>query len=230
MSEPKRILIVSPHADDETLGVGGTIARLAAEGHEVTVAVLTGHGEDEAHPLWEPGVWEEIRREAREAYDILGVDRVLFREIPAVRVAEQPLWKVNRIAAEILEEVRPEVLFVPFQYDLHQDHRSLFHAFSVAWRPSSEVGRVVREIYCYETVSETHWNFPNVEPGFLPNVWMEISDTLEIKLRALACFESQVRPAPDARSLEAVQALAVWRGSQAGMKAAEAFVLVRRLF
>jgi len=223
------VLVVSPHADDETLGVGGTLARLAAEGHRTTVAVLTGHGDDGPHPLWNREFWTTIRGEARKAYEILGVGDVIFREIPAVQVAEQPPWKVNQIALRILEEVRPDVLFVPFQFDLHQDHRTLFQAFSVAWRPNSAVGRGIREIYCYETVSETHWNFPNVEPAFTPNVWMDISGTLETKIQALSCFESQIRPAPEARSVEAVRALAVWRGSQVGMGAAEAFVLVRRL-
>lgn len=224
-----KVLVVAPHADDETLGAGGTIARLAGEGHDVVVAVLTGFGEREPHPLWDREYWDVIRGEARRAYEVLGVSEVLFREIPAARVAEEPPWRLNEATREIVESVRPELLFVPFQYDLHMDHRHLFHSFSVAWRPVSDAGRGIREIYCYETVSETHWNFPNVEPGFLPNTWIDVSATLETKLAALACFESQMQPAPASRSLEAVRALAVWRGSQMGMAAAEAFVLVRRL-
>ena len=109
------------------------------------------------------------------------------------------------------------------------DYRDVFYSLSVAWRPSSAVGRKIRDIYCYEVQSETHWNIPYVEPGFLPSMWMDIGDTLEVKLEALACYKSQIRPAPDSRSVEAVRALAIWRGSQMGLPAAEAFVTVRSL-
>lgn len=221
-----KILVIAPHADDETLGMGGALARFAAEGHEVTVAVLTGHGGGE-HPLWPPSVWETVRREARRAMSVLGVERLLFEEIPAAQVAEEPVWKLNKVTLELVERVRPESLYVPFPFDLHKDHREIFHSLSVAWRPSSEAGRGIRSIYCYETQSETHWNIPYVEAGFLPNCWVDISATLETKLKAAACYESQMRPAPDARSIEALRALAVWRGSQVGVAAAEGFVAVR---
>jgi LmbE family N-acetylglucosaminyl deacetylase len=228
-SGPRRVLVIAPHADDETIGLGGTIARHAGEGDEVTVAVVTGHGNDGPHPLWPASVWDAVRGEAREACRILAVKALLFEEVPAVLVADQPVWKLNRVTGGIVERVKPDVLYVPFPFDLHKDHREVFHSLSVAWRSSSATGRGIREIYCYEVQSETHWNVPYVEPGFLPSRWVDISDTLDAKLKALACYRTQVRPLPDARSLEAVRALAVWRGSQVGMSAAEAFVTVRTL-
>jgi LmbE family N-acetylglucosaminyl deacetylase len=223
-----RILVIAPHADDETIGVGGTIARRVHEGHEVHVAVITGHG-DQPHPLWPRDVWDRVRAEARRAMDILGVASLTFDEVPAALVAQEAGWKLNRTIGEIVERVRPEVLYVPFLFDLHKDHREIFHAASVAWRSSSELGRAIRSVFCYEVASETHWNAPYVEAGFLPNTWVDISGYLDAKLRALACYESQVRPAPDARSLDALRALAVWRGSQQGFAAAEAFVAIRLL-
>ena len=225
-----KVLVISPHADDETIGMGGTIARFASEGHDVIVAVMTGHGEEEPHPLWHRSTWDTIRGEAREAYRVLGVKQVIFEEIPAVTVADQPVWKLNDTTARVIETIGPDVLYVPFPLDLHKDHREIFHSFSVAWRPCTESGRKIREIYAYETLSETHWNVPYVEGGFLPNVWVDISKYLEQKLEAVKCFASQIRESPDPRSLEAVRALAVWRGSQMGMKAAEAFVMVRRIW
>lgn len=223
-----RVLVVAPHADDETLGMGGTIARHAAAGDRVTVAVVTGHG-DEPHPLWPASLWDRIRAEARAAAAVLGVAELVFEEVPAALVAEQPRWKLNATTGAIVERVRPEILYVPFPFDLHADHRAVFHSLSVAWRPSSSVGRAIREVHCYEVQSETHWNVPYLEPGFLPTMWVDIAETLETKLRALACYESQLRQSPDARSLDAVRALAAWRGSQMSMAAAEAFVTVRRL-
>jgi LmbE family N-acetylglucosaminyl deacetylase len=118
-------------------------------------------------------------------------------------------------------------MYVPFPFDLHKDHREIFHSFSVAWRPSSTVGVGVREVYAYEVLSETHWNIPYVEAGFLPNVWVDISEHLDTKLEAMKCFKSQMFQAPHARSIEVAQALALFRGSQAGMQAAEAFVAIR---
>ncbi len=224
-----RVLVVAPHADDETLGMGGTIARLVDEGHEVTVAVLTGHGDDEPHPLWPREQWDIVRAEARKAMDVLGVERLLFEEIPAVAVADQPVWKLNAVTGKVVLECSPEALYVPFPFDLHKDHRELFHSLSVAWRPSSAVGRAIREVHCYEVQSETHWNIPGVEPGFLPNHWVDITASLERKLEAAACYESQMRDFPDARSADALEALARWRGAQVGVRAAEAFVTVRLL-
>jgi N-acetylglucosamine malate deacetylase 1 len=224
-----RILVIAPHADDETIGMGGTIARYAREGHEVVVAVVTGHGDDGPHPLWPRDVWDRVRAEARRACETLGVVELVFDEVPAALVADQPLWKLNQVTGAIIERVQPDALFVPFPFDLHRDHRDVFHSVSVAWRSSSAAGRKIRDIHCYEVQSETHWNIPYVEAGFLPTMWMDISDTLEVKLEALSCYRSQVRPAPDARSLEAVRALAVWRGSQMAMHAAESFVTVRTL-
>lgn len=224
-----KVLVVAPHADDETLGAGGTIARLASEGHHVTVAVMTGHGEDEAHPLWPRSVWDTVRGEAREAMAVLGVKELLFRDVPAALVADIPVYKLNKEAVAVTEQVKPDVLLLPFLWDLHKDHREVFHAFSVAWRVASETGRRIREVWAYETLSETHWNAATLEPGFLPNVHVDVSAHLETKIRALGCYESQMQKPPATRSLEAARAQAVWRGAQIGVAAAEAFVLVRRL-
>lgn len=222
------VLVVAPHADDETIGAGGTIARLAEEGHQITVAIMTGHGESGPHPIFSREVFDGIRAEAARAHEVLGVAKTILREIPSVMVADQPLWQLNGIVNEVFEEVQPDVVFVPFQYDLHEDHRRLFAACSVAWRPSSQTGRDIRAVYAYETPSETHWNFHNVEPGFLPNTWLDITDHLQTKLEALRCFESQIDAFPSARSIEALEALARFRGSQMHMEAAEAFVMVRQ--
>jgi LmbE family N-acetylglucosaminyl deacetylase len=228
MVSSRRILVIAPHADDETLGVGGTIARRVAEGHEVHVAVVTGHG-PEPHPLWPRAVWDTVRAEAREAMNVLGVKELHFEELPAAMVADQPMWQLNRVVGGLVDKIKPDVLYVPFLFDLHKDHREIFHASSVAWRTSSATGRAIREVYCYEVQSETHWSAPYLEASFTPNVWVDISSQLDTKLRALACYASQVRPAPDARSIEAVRALAVWRGAQQAMTAAEAFVAIRLL-
>jgi N-acetylglucosamine malate deacetylase 1 len=222
------ILVVAPHADDETIGMGGTIARFAQQGNDVTVAVLTGHGKDQPHPLWPAETWDTVRSECTEACRMLGASKIIFEEVPAVCVADEPVWRLNKVTHSIVERVQPEMLFIPFLNDLHPDHRQCFHSFSVAWRPYLPLGKRIREVYTYETLSETHLNFPYVEQGFSPNTWVDISAFVETKIGAMECYRSQIQPHPSARSLEAAKALAVWRGSQIGVPAAEAFVLVRR--
>lgn len=224
-----RILVIAPHADDECLGAGGVMSRYVTEGHHVAVAVLTGPGEGE-HPVFPRAAWDTVRSECREAIELLGVQELLFENIPAALITEYPLHQLNATVDKIVRDVQAELLFLPFLYDLHRDHREIFHAFSVAWRPHTRHGRNLREIYCYETQSETHSNFPYVEAGFLPNCWFDISgEPLTKKLAALRCYQSQMQPAPHSRSLTAIEALATWRGSQMNVAAAEAFVLVRKL-
>jgi len=223
-----KVLILAPHADDETLGCGGVIARFVDEGHDVTVGVVTGPGVGD-HPDYPQHVFDEIRSELREAMRVLGVSNILFGAVPTVMAADLPRRQLNAEILRMIDEVQPEILFVPFALDLHSDHREIFHAASIAWRPYLERGRAIREVYCYEVPTETHLNIPYVEQAFVPNVWFDISDQIERKLEAFACFKSQAQPAPLPRSTEALRALATWRGSQIGAQAAEAFVLVRML-
>ena len=225
-----KILVLSPHADDEVLGVGGTIARLSNEGHEVLVAILTGHGE-KPHPIWKRSLWEEVRSEALAAHKKLGVKETVFREIPAAQVADQPKYRINQIVGEVIQSTKPDKLFIPFLYDLHFDHREIVHAASVAWRPTEKAGKNIKEIYMYETLSETHWNLCQQEGGFLPNSYFDISgEYLKRKIEALSLYKSQLHDFPNARSLEGVEALAKFRGCLAGIPAAEAFVMVRKIY
>ncbi len=224
----KILLVISPHADDETLGMGGTIAKRVKEGHEIYVAIMTGHGKGK-HPLWPKKAWTIVRSEAKKAHEVLGVSKTLFFELPAVLLPDQPLYKINEVVFNVIKEVEPDILYVPFLFDLHRDHRELVYACNVAWRPVTPLGRKIREIYMYETLSETHWNIQPQEAGFCPNTWVDISDFLEMKIKALQCYESQIREFPDVRSLDAVRALATWRGATVGLSAAEAFILVRKI-
>ena len=109
---------------------------------------------------------------------------------------------------------------MPFCGDRHEDHRQVFDACMVALRPSVKC-KYVKRILCYETVSETHWSAPYIEPCFEPQFWVDISSHLSTKLEAMRVYKSQLRQEPDSRSLEAISSLAKWRGSIVGMAAAE---------
>ncbi len=217
------VLVFAPHPDDEVLGCGGTLHRLAAEGHTVCVAIVTKGWA----PLFPEPQVTQVRREADAAAKILGT-RLRFMDLPVTRLHELPRAELNAAFDRVVAEQRPDWVLLPHPGDRHADHRQCFEAAMVALRPVA--GRPTpRRILCYETVSETHWAAPNVEPEFAPHVHLDISGDLEAKLAAMRAYASQVRPAPDARALEAVRALAVWRGSVVGLAAAEAFMLVREI-
>lgn len=221
-----KALVLAPHADDEVLGMGGTIARFADEGKQVVVAILTGHGKYK-HPLWEPELWDRIRQEAKQSCAGLGVSDVIFRELPAACLDHVPAWEINRIVSDVLREVQPEEVYIPFCHDLHQDHQAIAYAATVACRPYLGVGRQVKRVLAYETLSETHLAPPYLAPAFQPNVFIDISSYLDKKIEAMRAYESQLQADHLPRSIEALRALARFRGTHIGVEAAESFVLLR---
>lgn len=217
------ILVVAPHPDDEVLGVGGTIASLASEGRDVHVVIVT-HGDPSMFP---PEFIEQGRGEARRAHESLGVRRTVFLDgFPAALLDTVPQASLNAAIKDIVDAVRPELLFVPFQGDLHADHRRICEAALVASRPNG-AGGPVRGILAYETLSETNWNPASMTGGFAPNLYVDISLFLDSKLRAMGMYESQLKEFPHERSLGALESLARTRGATVGCEAAEAFVLLR---
>lgn len=216
-----RILIVAPHPDDETLGAGGIAAKSAANGHEVTVLTVSGH----MPPLYPAAVYEQTVREAKAAYEILGVAHHHWLDIPATFIGNEPVHVLNSRIGTVVQDVEPHVVLSPFP-DRHIDHRLIFDSVMVSTRPVG-VGRSIELLAAYETLSETHWNAPHIEPNFIHNWTVDISDFIEQKLRALGCYESQVPEFPGSRSVEAVESLAKFRGTQAGFAYGESFQIVR---
>lgn len=220
------ILVIAPHADDETLGMGGTIAKMAAEGRDVVVAVMTGPGE-EPHPIWQASSWEGIHAEARKAAGLLGVKDLIFENLPAVCVPDRPVHEVNDVLGKLISSVDPEELYLPYYHDLHRDHSVIAYAALVHARAYRDAGRGIRLLAMYETPTETHLFPPQLTPAFAPSLWVDISETLETKLAAWNCYGSQHHEGATPRSPDAVRALAVSRGAEIGVAAAEAFVLLR---
>jgi N-acetylglucosamine malate deacetylase 1 len=220
--ETGRLLVVAPHLDDEVLGAGGTIARLSDAGAEVVVAVVTRG----APPLFSDESEVTIREEARAAHKLLGVDRTLFLDYPAAQLDGVPHHVMNRSLAELIREVAPDTLMLPFVGDIHLDHQLTFLSSMVAARPLSL--EFPKRVLCYETVSETNWHAP-FAPKFVPNVYVDISAQLYRKLEAMSLYGSQQRDFPHERSLAALRALAIFRGTTVYREAAEAFMLVRQV-
>jgi N-acetylglucosamine malate deacetylase 1 len=218
-----RLLVIAPHPDDEVLGCGGTIARMAAQGAEVHVAVVTRG----SPPAFTEEMTERVRSEAKAAHACLGVQQTHWLDLPAAQIAETPHATLNRALLTLLRDVVPDTLLVPFVGDVHMDHQLIFLSSLVAARPTQS--QYPRTIMAYETVSETNWNAPYVTPSFVPNVFIDIASTLERKLEAASMFASQIRDFPHERSIETLRALAIVRGTAVHLKAAEAFVVLRNV-
>ena len=216
-----KTLVIAPHPDDEVLGAGGTIARLADAGQDVHVAVVTS-GQP---PAYSQESVAQVRSEAKRAHDLLGVRETHWLDLPAAQLSETAHADLNAAIDGIVQQVAPDTLLVPFAGDIHIDHQLIFLSSMVAVRPTRPA--YPKMILAYETLSETHWNAPYLTPGFLPNVFVEIEDWLSRKLDAMVAFSSQLRAAPHERSLEALRALATLRGANIHSPAAESFVLVR---
>lgn len=221
LSETGPVLIVAPHPDDEVLGCGGTIARLADAGAEIHIAIATAG----RAPRFSDEQAASVQAEARAAHDALGVAQTHWLGAPAAELDSFPHADLNRAIGGLVTELAPTTIFAPHPGDIHLDHQLSFLSTLVASRPHQD--SYPRRIFAYETLSETNWNAPYLTPGFHPQLFVDISDTLERKLDAFALFASQQRPAPHERSVAALRALATLRGATIHRPAAEAFVAVR---
>ena len=136
-----------------------------------------------------------------------------------------PRHELNGALLKVMEEVQPDQVYIPHAGDMQKDHQLVAEACMVALRPKYDWP--VRCILSYETLSETGWNTPTPQNEFIPMVYEDISAYLDGKLAALSCYASQLSDFPQARSLEAVKVLAQYRGAMMGLRAAEAFMLIR---
>jgi LmbE family N-acetylglucosaminyl deacetylase len=227
MPAPSSILVVAAHPDDEILGCGGTMARLAREGHEVRIAILAegmssryAHREDA-----DPRQLQHLHARAQQAADKVGAQEVVLCKLPDNRLDTLPLLDVVKLVEELITRFRPEVIYTHHPGDLNVDHGVVHRAVLTATRPVA--GQCVKEIYAFEVPSSTEWAFQRLEPLFRPNVFVDIAETLETKIEALACYDTEARKFPHPRSAEALRAIATRWGSVAGLPAVEAFELIR---
>ncbi|PKG31515.1 PIG-L deacetylase family protein [Methanoregula sp.] len=214
------VLVIAPHPDDEVLGCGGTIYRLAQEGNNVALCIVT----KPYPPDWSEAYIQKKHIEIEQSNKKLGISRMIPLGFPTVKLDTVPQKDLNDALSEIIRDVRPDLVFIPHNGDLNKDHRIVHEAALVATRPLSSP---VKKILSYETLSETEWG--RTLARFLPGVYFDITDYREMKLDAMKLFETELRLPPHPRSAELIAALATKRGSEIGVKYAEAFMLVREI-
>jgi LmbE family N-acetylglucosaminyl deacetylase len=221
------VLVIAAHPDDEILGCGGTMTRLAREGHDVSIAILA-EGMSSRYARREDADQRQLKHlhaNAQQAADKVGARELVLCKLPDNRLDTIPLLDVIKTVEELIIRFRPEIVYTHHPGDLNVDHGVVHRAVLTATRPTSVQG--VREVYAFEVPSSTEWAFQRLKPSFNPNVFEDITATLETKIEALTCYDTETREFPHPRSPEALRAIATRWGSVAGLHAAEAFELVR---
>ena len=222
------ILILAAHPDDEVLGCGGTIAKLADKGAIIHVAFLADGVFSRAVDQVKMQEDLRIRRvAAQKACDILGIKSVFFGDFPDNRMDTVALLDITKGLENLIAKYKPEVVFTHHAGDVNIDHRCMHQAAVTACRPQRS--HPVKTLLCFEVPSSTEWQLPGSAPVFAPNWYVDISDTLDRKFAALDAYAAEMRAWPHPRSQQAVEHLARWRGATVGVNAAEAFMLGRQL-
>lgn len=216
-----KTIAVAPHPDDEVLGLGGTLLRRIAEGGAVAWLVVTGIS---ANAGWPKDKVKQRAAEMAQVSRIFNFDEVYTLDFPTTRLDSVPVGDLVAQISATFKSFEPDEIFVPHPSDVHTDHRIVFDAVAscTKWFRAPFVKRVL----AYETLSETEFSL-GVAPSFRPNVFVDIGEYLEEKLRAMDVYQSELGDFPFPRSHEAIRALATLRGATSGFRAAEAFELLR---
>lgn len=224
----KKILVFAAHPDDELLGLGGTIRRLVNEGVEARAVIMAEGITSRASTREEADKdeLEKLKEDAKQASEIIGYSGIDFCGLPDNRMDGLDLLSVIKLVSNYVEKYKPDTIFTHHHGDLNIDHRITCEAVLTACRPVGNYD--VKRIYAFETPSSTEWNY-NYTESFNPNVYFDISDTLEAKIKGMGCYKSESAKYPHPRSPESLSALAQHRGSNVGMKYAEAFMLLREV-
>jgi LmbE family N-acetylglucosaminyl deacetylase len=215
-----QILIFAPHPDDEVLGCGGTIAKYTRRGDDVIVCYITA-----AYPPdWTEEFLQKRAEEIRRSNEILRISGNYTLNYPTARLDTIPQKEINDSLSRIVQNVRPDIAFLPHRGDLNKDHRIVHDAGLVALRP---LAHRCSKILVYETLSETEWG-----PGtgtFEPQLYVSISDTVQEKIQAMEAYGSELKEYPHPRSREGILTLSRKRGSEILAEYAESFSVIRMI-
>lgn len=224
-----RVLVVAAHPDDEVLGLGGTIRKHVNNGAVVDCLILgegmtsrvrKGEEADQAK-------LKELHQNTLESADIIGYSNVYFIDFPDNRFDSVALLDIVQAVQKYVERIKPDTVYTHHYGDLNIDHRMTFEAVITACRPVGDYS--VKEIYCFETPSSTEWNFKYEGSAFKPNVFVDVEDTLQFKLNAMACYKTELQAYPHPRSLKGLEIIAQRWGSTVGRHYVEAFELIRKI-
>jgi len=226
----KKILVVVAHPDDEILGCGGTMARLVAEDNDVFVTILgegiTSRYEDRTQV--NKSLLMNLQSDSQKAADHIGVKGLFTFNLPDNRFDTVPLLDVVKIIEGIIDDIQPTTIYTHHNADLNIDHSIVYRATMTAVRPL--INCPVKDVYSVEIPSSTEWSFQNYHNGFRPNVFVDITNYIDLKLESMHMYDSESREFPHPRSLDSLRAIARRWGSVVGVEYAEAMELIRLIY
>ena len=215
-----KVLVISPHPDDETLGAGGTLLKLKAEGHAIYWLNVTNMKPEYGYT---PERVAERNAEIQKVKEAYGFTALYNLEIQPTAVDKIDMGDFIPMLKKIFEEVKPDMLLLPYQHDVHSDHRVLYeaaYACTKAFRAP-----YLKTVMCMEILSET--DQAQREYGFVPNVFVDVTDYIDKKIDIMKIYASEIDAAPFPRNEEAIRGLAAYRGATGYYKYAESFYLVK---
>ncbi|SFT33479.1 N-acetylglucosaminyl deacetylase, LmbE family [Lachnospiraceae bacterium XBD2001] len=220
-----RYLFVVAHPDDEVLGAGATIYKLVEEGHQVAIAIMSGHAAARAN------ISATLSEDEKKAMDIMGVQQVYHADFPNIKMNTVPHLELVQFIEKCIEDWQAEAIITHHPSDTNIDHQETGRAVNAACRLFQRTEGVPKLclVAYMEVPSSTEWSLNSAENSFKPNTFVEVGKSgVEIKLRALEAYQGVMRPYPHPRSEEAIEGLAAYRGAQYGAEYAETFEVVYR--
>jgi LmbE family N-acetylglucosaminyl deacetylase len=218
-----RVVVVGAHPDDEILGAGGTLAGHARSGHEVHAIVISGGVGSRAAGEMSAS----LERDAKRAAEMIGFTSLRLQALPDQRFDTMPLIELTQLIESLLTEIKPHVVYTHFPADVNVDHGVVARAVWTACRPYSQP-QLVR-FAVFETPSSTEWAWPMHDSSLQPNLFVDISDTLDVKIAAMECYKTELRVYPHPRSSKALRERAAFWGSQVSRSAVEPFRVLREM-
>lgn len=220
-----KLLVVAAHPDDEILGCGGTMALHSRRGDEVYVMILgegvTSRDEKRDRERREKEI-ADLKHQVEVANKIVGTKKTFLFDFPDNRFDTMALLDIIKVVEKIKKQIKPDVIYTHHRGDLNIDHRITYAAVLTACRPVR--GETVKEIYSFEVLSSSEWNYPST---FNPNIFIDITKTLDKKIDALECYEGELKEFPHPRSEEVIKSIARRWGSLSSLEYAEAFEIIR---
>ena len=219
-----KLLFIAPHADDETLGCGGTMLKYKSKGDEIYWLLVTGMSEANGYSK------ERIEKRATEIETVAqsyGITQRFELNLPPAGLDTLALSDIVVRFSDVIEKVQPNAVYVPYRNDAHSDHKIVFDAAMA----TTKLFRYpyIKEVIAYETISETEYGLKPEDGGFRPNLFENVSQFVEKKLAIMSHYESEMGVFPFPRSCEAIEALTKLRGAQSNFDAAEAFMLLKEV-
>ena len=215
-----KVLVIAVHPDDETLGCGGTLLKYKANGDEIHWLICTTI--DEKHSYY-----EKREKEIEEVSKFYNFNSVHNLRLKTMQVDEYSISELIGKISKVINDIKPNIIYLPFKGDVHSDHRKIFEA-SYSCTKSFRYP-FVKKIYMIETLSETEFAPSTKEDSFIPNVFVDITNFFEKKIEIIKIFESEISEHPFPRSKKNLEALAIFRGATSGCEYAESFVLLKEI-